>query len=79
MIDPGELRDGNPASFVVLFLGATKSSSKSFSKMIRRSAAAPLTDLEVEDKRLMTGNVNKSSSCRACAVLPTIYSEKKIK
>lgn len=77
-MDPSVLRDGNPSSFTGLSFGATKSSTKSFSRMIRTSVAAPLTDLEVDDKRLMTGNINKSSSCRTYSLPPTTYSENQI-
>lgn len=40
------------------------------------SVAAPFTHLEGDDKRLMTGNMNKSSSLGPQAALPLSYSAK---
>lgn len=68
------LRDGYPASLLGLCVGAIKTVTKSFSNMASKSVAAPLTYLEGDDSRLMTGNMNKSSSLRTHAVLSTTYS-----
>lgn len=52
------LRDGYPASIAGLSLGAIKTVTKIFCNRTSTSVAAPLTYLEVDDSRLMTGNMN---------------------
>lgn len=73
------LTGGNSLSVFGLLLGDIKGSTKSFSNMIRKSVAALLTDLEGEDKRLMTGNISKSSSLRVHDVRPTTNSVKQMR
>ena len=66
----------NPPFIASSFTGATNVFTKSFSNVTSISVAAPLTHLEGDDKRLMTGNMNKSSSLGPQAALPLSYSAK---
>lgn len=75
-MDPRELIGGNPPSVASPAFGAFDSSTRTFSSVTSNSAASPLIDLDVDDNRLMTGNVNKSSSLIAHLTLSTSYSEK---
>lgn len=63
------LRDGYPASSAGLSFGAIITVTKSFCNTTSTSVAVPLMYLEGEDSRLMTGNMNKSSSLGAHEVL----------
>lgn len=64
-----------PPGIIEPFLGATTKTTKSSSNIESKSVATALTDSEGDDSRLMTGKMNRSSSLRPHASLPTTYSE----